>query len=457
MRRTQFTLACLLSSICLSSSAELKAQQDSTVKKQLQLAATAAKDTAPSFRLLPSEEDQEAGNAVPVLLRMVHEQQSFMSETYPKLHEYAELDVSDPKLQELYFDSFARQIFRAGSMSHADWQYPLRSERPYMILLPDLQSQRQLVGRGMTAWVKQQLAKGELDQALRGVKAQLGCSRHCAAAPVVVCHLVGLAIANHALDNLELAMQSDKCPNLYWSLSALPPTLQDLGPMIRWELWATPARLDEPLPPIGDTQWLQIAESFVELFEESSSERYTLDEGAKLQQNMEHLAQQQLADTLSFTAAEIERMTTQERIMRWIYLQYCRLRTQLEPLSYQTPLQILAAKRKIEAENTALLAATGAKSSPYPIMIPQALLTCRNFERRIKFLQTIEALRHHASQHDGSFPASLAELELPAPNDPFTEKPFQYDSDGQTAHLRQTAIDGYTTSTLDYELKVDMP
>jgi hypothetical protein len=432
----------------------LLAQQTNTQQKVLELEPHAAKTHLPAVSLLPSEVDMETGNAVPVLLRMVYEQQNFMKDTYPKLHEYAELNFDDPKLDEISFDRFAEQIIRAGSMSFADWQYPLRSERPYSILLPDLQSQRQLVGRGMTIWIKQRLARGKTDEALEGIKAQLACARHCAATPVIVCHLVGLSIANAALDNLELAMQSSDCPNLYWSLANLPPTLQEIGSMVRWEIWATPTRLNEPLPPIGDKEWVRIAGEFVDLFAEISSDRYSHEEGEKLQANMDRIAMQELAQTVGFTDVEIQRMTKEERIMRWLYLNHLRFRTQLEPLAYQSPQQVLAAKRKLDAFHQTIIETSGARTSPYPIVIPQAILACRSFERRIKFLQTIEALRHHASLHEGQLPARLDELELEAPNDPFTNKPFIYEVSEKVANLRQAEIKDFTTTLYDYEVRL---
>ena len=452
MRRLKTTALCLIGIAIFGFSARSLAQQETINKKQLKLPVQAAKEFESHFHLLPTEEEQEPGNAIPVLLRMVYEQQTFMRDVYPRLHEYVEMDVSDPEFTQFNFSRFAEQINRAGSMSFADWQYPIRGNRPYVIRLPDIQSQRQLAGRGMTAWIRLLLSKGELDEALKCIKGQLGCSRHCAATPVVVCHFVGLAIANMAFDNLELAIQSSKCANMYWSLAALPPTLQDLGPMVRWELWATASRLKEPLPPIGDKEWVQIARKFVELVAESSDERYTQDEGAKLQDKMQQLAKQQLPEALGFTDAEIKQMSSEELIMRWVYMQYCRLRTQIEPLAFQSPTQIIAAKSKIEVENMALLESTGAKSSPYPIVLPHGILVCRNFERRVKFLQTIESLRDYASKHDGSFPARLADLHLPAPNDPFTEKPFEYELKGTTARIRQTAIGGHNSTLYDYEL-----
>ena len=430
----------------------VQAQDDNVVSKQLHLAPRSINDATPLFRLLPSEEEQEEGNAVPVLLRMTYEQTHFMANVYGRLNEYAEMEVDNPKLRELAFDSFAKQIIRAGSMSFAEWEYPLQSERPYGILLPDIQSQRQITGHGMTAWIKQGLAAGETMQALEGIRAQVACGRHCASTPIFVCQLVGLAIANAGLDNLELAIQQTDAPNLYSSLAVLPPTLQDVGKMVRWELQATPVRLKEPLPAIGSDAWKKIAEEFSSYASEWMDEPYTTQEAKELLSNLERLAKHDLLGKLHFTADEILKMSTEERVMRWLNLQFHLFRAQVEPLSYAEPQQILAAKAKIEAANRELLASTGAKQSPFPLVLPQAVLICRNFERRVRFLQTIEALRDHLSKHQ-TFPADLASLDYPAPNDPFTGQPFPYEPlKTGGARLSQASIDGWTGTQLKYVL-----
>jgi hypothetical protein len=115
---------------------------------------------------------------------------------------------------------------------------------------------------------------------------------------------------------------------------------------------------------------------------------------------------------------------------------------------------VLAAKRKLDAFHQTIIETSGARTSPYPIVIPQAILACRSFERRIKFLQTIEALRHHASLHEGQLPARLDELELEAPNDPFTNKPFIYEVSEKVANLRQAEIKDFTTTLYDYEVRL---
>ena len=51
-------------------------------------------------------------------------------------------------------------------------------------------------------------------------------------------------------------------------------------------------------------------------------------------------------------------------------------------------------------------------------------------------LRHVEALRLYAADHDNRLPATLAEIAVPLPADPFTGKPFGYKADDGTAHLR---------------------
>ena len=56
----------------------------------------------------------------------------------------------------------------------------------------------------------------------------------------------------------------------------------------------------------------------------------------------------------------------------------------------------------------------------------------------------VEALRLHAAAHEGQLPARLADIGVPMPVDPVTGKPFDYDAEGATAHLRGPAPGGAT-------------
>jgi hypothetical protein len=59
-------------------------------------------------------------------------------------------------------------------------------------------------------------------------------------------------------------------------------------------------------------------------------------------------------------------------------------------------------------------------------------------DQRIALLQHVEALRLYAAEHTGSLPAKLSDFSVPLPDDPFTGKPFRYELEGNTAHLRGT-------------------
>jgi hypothetical protein len=57
-------------------------------------------------------------------------------------------------------------------------------------------------------------------------------------------------------------------------------------------------------------------------------------------------------------------------------------------------------------------------------------------EQRLALLRHVEALRLYAAAHDGALPRKLSDCPVPLPADPFTGRPFRYEVDGATAHLR---------------------
>jgi hypothetical protein len=57
-------------------------------------------------------------------------------------------------------------------------------------------------------------------------------------------------------------------------------------------------------------------------------------------------------------------------------------------------------------------------------------------EQRLALLRHVEALRLYAADHQGRWPETLTDVNVPLPVDPFTGKPFHYTREGDTAHLR---------------------
>ena len=59
-------------------------------------------------------------------------------------------------------------------------------------------------------------------------------------------------------------------------------------------------------------------------------------------------------------------------------------------------------------------------------------------DQRFALLRCVEALRLYAADHGGKLPAKLADMPVPVPDDPMTGRPFLYQLEGTTAHLRGT-------------------
>jgi len=59
-------------------------------------------------------------------------------------------------------------------------------------------------------------------------------------------------------------------------------------------------------------------------------------------------------------------------------------------------------------------------------------------EQRIALLRHIEALRLYVADHGGKPAATLTDIPVRLPSDPFPGKPFSYKADGPTAHLGGT-------------------
>ena len=88
--------------------------------------------------------------------------------------------------------------------------------------------------------------------------------------------------------------------------------------------------------------------------------------------------------------------------------------------------------RRLRAMETEIAAANEVMDTFVGVKPLGHFLGISRFERRVAALSVVEAVRHYAATHDGKAPASLEVLtETPAPDDPFTGKPFEYKVDAE--------------------------
>ena len=86
-------------------------------------------------------------------------------------------------------------------------------------------------------------------------------------------------------------------------------------------------------------------------------------------------------------------------------------------------------------------------------------LLMNRLDRHLAALQCLEAIRLHASTHEGKFPKQLADIaQVPVPDDPVTGKPFIYRRTGSKAILEGPAPKGATAKeAIRYELNLILP
>jgi hypothetical protein len=424
------------------SGSSVLAQEPETVKLSLH---PQRAEEGNGIRLLPASDELRDGNAAVVMLRILWEQNHFIREIQPRIHELRALPYDDPQvLNEFPFDYFASQLRRAAYMRTADWHYPL-DERPLAtVLLPDLQGMRDYVGRGMSLWIGQRIARGELEQAREGLRTQLACARHLARTPILINQLVSISLMEESLQRMEILLQQPRSENLYWALSMLPDEPVDFAASANWErqfLLSLPA-FRAGIPEVGSERWKQAADELAKYLPEMSEVEGTNATLPALAAESLELARQWLQGEPGFSPEELTQMSREELAMRWLMHQSAQLLGRAEAYASLPPVEAvprLAALFNEVNEKRHGLGVAGTFFAGNPL---NWYLSFRRFDRRVKALMTVEAIRDWSAEHQGQLPSSLEELRLPAPRDPLTGRPFSYQLANGQATLEMELMEG---------------
>lgn len=428
--------------LCAIGAIRLCAQENST--RDLTVYGQSLKD---HHRLLPADTELKSGNAVVVMLRMIWEQQRFMEVCIPKLPELMELPYDDPKIAtEFPFDSFYSQLRRAALMRDAEWNYPLGEEPMANILLPDMQGLRNFIGRGLALWIGRRIAEDDFGGAIEGLQTQFACSRHLARTPFLVNQLVALACVDEAFIRLEILLEQPESPNLYEALAMLPDSLGDYQAMLQWQGAMMPGSLPSlqaagQQPSMEDAEaWKQIAEEFSQ-FMLGIVEPMSHTEGMALKLRMLAEARRYLIEEQGFTEERLSELAGEAIVMRWLLALNEHQYRQVEA-AYALPApQAIKRLLEIEAEILAIEERVKAPASPMPHRPATTYISLNRFDRRVKQLQCVEAIRDYIAIKN-ELPTSLDQLRLAAPRDPLTDQPFEYRVEGKEGILRTPAIPG---------------
>lgn len=448
------------------------------------------------YRMFPAEFELKDGNAAPVLLRMIWDQKPYITSIYgtKKIDDALAVPLDDPQIIEngtLSFDGFYRYLKDASYLRSADWEYPLLGESPMAyIWLPDVQGAREMVGKGLSVWIRYQIAEGEIDQAREGIGVGLAVSRHYARTPFIIIQLATSSLNSMMLDRTEELISQPECPNLYWSLTVLPRPLLDSQSAVELEermfelslvgldqldmAWyddpaewnGNPAylrrirkdELDHLDDPRTQEEWDALARAIIHLLlEPEKVEQKTIqaERTETLIIEIAHNGRLELSGEISGGASRIQKMSDAEVAVRWFATRHRAISQEITALMSLPPQQALPVLRVLQTKIKTFREENGLKTL-YNLENPLNLyVALRRNDRRIAMLRIIEGLRHYAATHEGRLPHLLVDLkETPAPHDPLLEKPFQYEYDGETATLTAPGIDVGDTKLAEYIYKI---
>jgi hypothetical protein len=422
-----------------------RAQQETPESEtliRLSVAPAAAPIPALKYMLLPELKEMNPGNPIHNYLKCALEEYHFLfdREQFDRRENLLAMPLKALPLAELreYGQSALTHLDRAARLDNPDWQILLKLKADGIsTLLPDVQQMRGL-SRALSVRFRSEVAIGNFDAASRSAKTMFAMARHMDEHPTLIGALVGIAIAGQAIVSIDEMIEQPGCPNLYWALTNLP------DPLIGCEKGRAGERLVlstvfndlhsdrpmsaeqlktfiDPLDALLDENALDPAKRIRALLKKRAKDP------AKLAAARERLIESGLSEQAvrSFPAEQVLLLDEKRELD-------VRFDDQTKLLSFPA-WQVEALFEKARPYKEPALFADALLPGQYKVRRIQGRL-----EQRIALLRIVEALRTYAFEHNGAFPAKLSEVSVPLPDDPFTGKPFRYESSGKTAHLRGT-------------------
>jgi hypothetical protein len=356
------------------------------------------------------------------------------------------------------FNNVFKEAEAAAKCDHCDWGTDDRiSAEGIGFLIPDAQKLRDLAFLLRLRCRLHQL-DGKVDLALRDIQTGFVLARHAAQGPTLIHFLIANSIAASFIGELELALQMPDCPNLYWSLTALPRPLVELRKGIEGELRSMEATIPlpkevekGPMTPEDALAALDRLWAGIQRLSEQPEPQGVPEArmGLAAYITLQHPNARKSLLAAGKTAAELDAMPPAQVVMLDALVRFRNLRDEHFVWFNAPYAEAIDGMRKSEAKIKAL------KKEPFDYLQSMLLLLLPAIdkvygaqvrtERRLASLRTVEAVRLHAAKNDGKLPANLADVKLvPVPIDPVTGKAFDYGVEGNRFTITVPAPPGVT-------------
>jgi hypothetical protein len=391
------------------------------------------------YVLLPELKEMSPGNPIQNYMKCFMDQQKFFfdKEAFDRRQQLLAMPLKELPANELqeYGGLALNQADWAARLDSPDWQILAKMKTEgYRVLLPDVQQLRTL-GRALKVRLRAEVALGRFDHAIRTAQTMFAMARHLGNHPTFIANVVGISTASSAIEPLQEMLGQPGCPNLYWALTSLPTPFISLDTARQGERLMVLAEfhdLDDGTPMTAD----QIQRFITHVEQVRPGVRSWLD-GRIKDDGIVTAARHRLAES----------GLPRERLLRFPAEQVLLLDEKRE---LETRLDDVLKLINLPAWQVEELSAKATPSKSRTLFadtfVPPPTNMTRaqgRLDQQFALLRHVEALRVYAAAHPGELPAQLSEIGLPLPPDPFTGKPFRYELDGNTAHLRGSPPPGF--------------
>jgi hypothetical protein len=414
---------------------------------KLTLHPAAAPVPALKYQLLPEVRDLKPGNAA-LLYQRAHSQEwwgnFFRAGQAEKMGEYLEMPLRKmPREKIVLLTAPLREMDLAARREYCDWEMtPRVREDGLGLLLPDVQGFRTF-GQMLALRARVEMLDGRPEQAIAGLQTGFALSRHVGDAPILINSLVGIAVAQLMLNQVEDLVQLENGPNLYWALADLPRPLIDLRRALQGEKLMVDGMFPEirtalkrPNQPPVPLPTIRRYLDNLAMYDGSHGDNHFL---FTLAAARVHPQARKFLETQGFTAEQVDALPViqvalmqalalydenYDEVYKWQGFPYAQARPELIKAR-----QRFDQRRKEQPEGMYLAS----------LLLPAVEKVLSNrvrLERRIAVMQIVEALRLHAAGPDGKLPERLEDIRaVPVPSDPVTGKAFEYSLEADRAVL----------------------
>jgi hypothetical protein len=408
----------------------------------------AAPRPALKYQLLPDLGELTPGNAAQEYLKCFMEQRPFFygKEGVARRNRFRKMSALELRLEPIaeYSSNALKWADRAARMDTLDWQALRQVEDGGLDVVPAEVAPLQILAEALQVRFRFQLVRSQFSDAIGTAGTMFALSRHLGEHPSEVAGLVGFGAAHLALDTLEEMVQQPGCPNLYWALTDLPCPLVDLRKGVQGHR----LRVAAELRPIRDDGSMTDAEIEAFVRHLTGVLSFARERAGLPPRAVRARLEARFKDQARVAAARrrlVEAGHGQDLVDPFPPAQAILLDERRE---YAVRHDDLARLLNLPLWEFDSRAGADPSDALFADLLPNVVKLRRaqaQLEQQVALLRIVEALRLHAAAHEGKLPARLSDIGVPLPVDPVTGKPFDYEAEGATAHLRGPAPVGATT------------